>query len=236
MLKALCAVVVLAMVLAACGDNAAETTTTLAATTTTVATTTTSEDSTTLETTTTVDPDRALEAEFTTDIEALATALDEGDVEAYLDLLQPSLSDSERDRAAYFFVAAPVHLLVDECEILTVSGFVSEAICPAEITDPIRLEFGPSEGQLDLVRYGDGLSPIGDGTLDASQYTNSSLASGAYLEQYLPSEYASACDPSGYDREVRYEYGVTLTPECGKLVAEVADEVAQWVRNGQPEA
>jgi hypothetical protein len=237
--KSLLLLVVLAIASTGCGGDAAGTTTTLGTTTslgttTTSETTAASEPATTLETTTTADPDEAIEADLTADIESLAIALDERDLETYLELLQPSLPDSERDRAIYFFVAAPVHVLLDQCEIVTVSGFISEAVCPVEITDPVRLEFGPAEGQLDLVRYGDGLSPIGDGTLDVSQYTNSSLASGAYLEQYLPDEYAAACDPSGYDREIRYEYGVTLTSECGELVAANAEDVAQWVRDGRP--
>ena len=84
------------------------------------------------------------------------------------------------------------------------------------------------------MRYGDGLSPVGDGSLDVQQYTDSSMAYGSYLQQYMPVEYAVVCDPDGYDRDIRFEYSVTLTPECGELLAEVANDVAQWVRDGQP--
>jgi hypothetical protein len=206
------------MIISGCADDAVETSTT----------------STEPTTTTTANPGAELEAAFMTEIESLAAALDSGDLDTYLGLLQASLSDPELDRAAFFAVSVRPHVLVDECEILSVSDFVSDAVCPTEITDPVRLEFGPPEGGIQLLRYGDGLSPKGDGSHDVRQYTDSSTAYGSYLQQYMPDEYAAACDPDAYDREIRFEYGVTLTPECGELLAEVADDVAQWVRDGQP--
>ncbi len=216
MRRLLCVLAATAIVVSGCADDADETTTTTA------------------ETTTTIDPGNALEDEFMGEIESLAAALEDGDVDAYLALLQTSLSDPERDRAAFFAISAPMHVLLDQCEVLSTSSFMSEAMCPAEIRDPVRLEFGPADGVLGLVRYGDGLSPVGDGTTDVRQYTDSSTAYAAYLQQYLPDEYAASCDPDGYDREIRYEYGVTLTPECGELLTTVADDVAEWVREGQP--
>jgi hypothetical protein len=210
------AVVVLAVAIPGCSGDASDT-------------------STTDQISTTIDPNMALEAEFMSEIGSLAAALDSGDVESYLELLQPSLTDAERERAAFIAVSAPMHVLLEECEVLSLSGFSSEAACPVEILEPVRLEFGPAEGALPVLRYSDGLSPTSDGTIDPHQYTGSSLAYAAYLQQFMPDEYAAACDPAGYDEEIRYEYGVSLTRKCGELLASVAEDAAQWVREDAPQ-
>ena len=218
MRRFLCVVAALAVAISGCSSDASNTSTTDPTTTTTP-----------------IDPNVSLEAEFMAQIESLAAALDSGDVESYLELLQPSLTDAERERAAFFAASAPIHVLLDECEVLSLSGFSSEAACPVEISEPVRLEFGPAEGVLPVLRYGDALSPTTDGTLDPHQYTGSSLAYAAYLQQFLPDEYAAACDPAGYGDEIRAEYGVSLTRRCGELLASVAEDAARWVREDAPQ-
>jgi hypothetical protein len=227
-------IALLALVTSGCGDAAVDTTTTTAATTTTTTAATTTETAAAI--TTTVDPNLVLEAELMAGIEAMAVALDSGDVDGFLELLQPSLSDAERERAAFFATSAPMHVTPEKCTVTVVSNFISEAECPVEIVEPVRLELGPAEGKEDFARYADGMATLGDGTLDPSQYTQSSLAYAEYLQQYLPEEYAAACDSAGYDTEIRYEYGVTLTRACGELLATVAEDVAEWIREGRPEA
>ncbi len=222
MLRFLWAVAVLAVAISGCSGDASDNSTT-------------DQTSATDQTSTTIDADMALEAEFMAEIESLAAAFNSGDVEAYMELVQPSLSDAERERGAFIFVVSPIKVLLDECEVLSLSGFSSEAECPTEILDPVRLEFGPAEGGLYVLRYGDGICPTNDGSSDVRQYTGSSLAYAAYLQQFMPDEYAAACDPAGYDEEIRYEYGVSLTQKCGELLASVAEDAAQWVREDAPQ-
>jgi hypothetical protein len=188
-------------------------------------------------TTTTVDPDAALEAEFVGQIEAMAAGIDAADVDAFMDLMQTSMSELERDRAAFFAAWRPFRFTPDDCDITVLSGFRSEATCPVEIVEPVHLEFGPAEGEEILLRYGDGMNLAkGDGTLDPRQCTDSVAAYAEYLGQYLPEEYTAVCDPDGHDTEIRFEHGLTLTGACGELLPTVADDVAEWIRAGRPEA
>jgi hypothetical protein len=110
----------------------------------------------------------------------------------------------------------------------------------AESSDPVYLEMGPPGLIVELSRYGDGLS-LGFAVVEPSdpgpsQYADTLTAYAEYLSQYEPDAYATTCAPEGYETEIRFEYGVSLTPECGALLPTVANAVAEWLDNGRPEA
>jgi hypothetical protein len=225
MVPVLTAALVVALALAACGDDDADPTTT---TTTTVATTTT-----------TLDPEAALEAEVLAEIDPLVEAWNAADVDGFLGFVQTSLSDAERLRQGFF--SAWSFAPISGCEIDSLSDFLTSVVCEAESADPVYLEFGPAELSVVFSRYGDGYNVNfgaagGGGGGSPRQYADTVAAYGEYLSQYDPDAYAAVCDPEGYEMEIRFEYGVSLTPECGALLPTAADEAAEWLRNGRPES
>jgi len=217
--------IVLVLGLAACGGDEVDSTTT---TSTTVATTTT-----------THDPEAALEAEVLAEIDLLVEAWNAADVDRFLDFVQTSLSDAERRRQGFF--AAWNFAPISGCEIDSLSDFLTSVVCSAESADPVYLEIGPAALSVVFSRYGDGynvnFAPARGGEGGSGrQYADTVAAYSEYLRQYDPDVYADVCDPEGYETEIRFEYGVSLTSECGALLPTVADAAAEWLRNGRPEA
>jgi len=210
---------VVAVTVVACGDDAAETTT---ATTTTMITTTT------------LDPEAGLEAEVLAEVDVFVEAWNAGDVDGVLDFVQTSLSDAERLRQGFF--AAWNFAPISGCEIDSLSDFLTTVVCAAESSDPVYLEMGSAELTVVLSRYGDGYNVNFQGGGGGRQYADTLTAYAEYLRQYEPDAYANTCDPEGYETEIRFEYGVSLTPECGALLPTEASAVAEWLRNGRPEA
>ena len=237
MVTVLMVVLAAALALAACADDGAEPTTTTATTSppTTITTTSPTTTTTTSPTTTaTLDPEVALEAEVLAEVDVFVEAWYAADVDGVFDLIQPSLSDAERFRQG-FFVAwnfAPI----SGCEIDSLSDFITTVVCEAESSDPVYAEMGPTELNVVLSRYGDGYNVNFDNGGGGRQYADTLDAYAEYLSQYEPDAYAVTCDREGYEMEIRFEYGTSLTPECGALLLTEKDAVAEWIRNGRPEA
>jgi hypothetical protein len=204
-----------ALVVSACGDDAADPTTA-----------------------TMLDSGPALEAEVSAEIDALVEVWNAADTDGFLGFLQTSLSDAERLRQAFFL--AWNFAQISGCEIDSLSDFLTSVVCEAGSADPVYLEFGPADLSVVFSRYGDGYNVnfAGSGGEGGSprQYADTVTAYAEYLRRYAPDAYAAACDPDGYETEIRFEYGVSLTPECGALLPTAAEAAAEWLRNGRPDA
>lgn len=162
------------------------------------------------------------------------------DVDAVLGMLQPSLADKERQRYG-FFAAWPMHR-VGDCEVSQASSFLSAVECQAELTDPVWRHIGATDIVVTYNTWSDGMTfdfggdYTGNGVVATpNTYSDTVTAYADYLMTHSPNEYATACDPAAFDvNETVQEYGLTLVPACGALVASVGDEAAAWLEAGRP--
>jgi hypothetical protein len=162
------------------------------------------------------------------------------DVEAVAALLQATLSDKERQR--YLFFAAWQTHTVRDCEVITDTDFKSAVRCQASLVDPVWKEVGAQDIVVTYNKWSDGM------TFDfGGEYTGSSVvatpstygdtvkAYADYLMLREPDAYAASCDPALYDvNDTVQEFGLTLVPACGELVASVGSEAAAWLAAGRP--
>ena len=165
------------------------------------------------------------------------------DVEGVMTMLQASLSDKEQQRYG-FFAAWPTHVVTD-CEVVAVSDFTSSVVCRGDLTDPVWREMGPTAIGVTYKTWSDGMTwDFGGGTeapggelATPATYTDTMTAYSEYLSRFRADEYGTDCDPAAYEiADTVQEYGLTLVPACGELVASAANDVAEWLQAGKPEA
>ncbi len=162
------------------------------------------------------------------------------DVEGVFALLQTSLTDKERQRYG-FFAAWPTHRVRD-CAVTEASDFRSAVTCQADLADPVWRHLGATGIVITYNTWSDGMTfdfggdYTGDGVVATPDtYADTITAYADYLRANQPDAYAASCDPQMYDVNATVqEFGLTLVPACGELVASAGEAAAAWLEAGKP--
>lgn len=161
-------------------------------------------------------------------------AVNRGDIETVMALSSPGSSQIADRRVAEWlagFSAQGMPTRVDGCRAVatTLDGVSVE--CQVHLTDPVAVEVGVSDLIAPFV-YEDGLvtwQPYRGG--DISQ-VNTSYS--RYLQAFHRAEYDAVCSPDAYESgSVVHDRQLALTGECAELAAPLANDVAQWIRDGR---
>jgi hypothetical protein len=187
--------------------------------------------------------DAQREAQVLASTEQFIAAAASTDVDAVMTMLQASLTDKERQR--YGFRAAwPTHVVTD-CEVTQASDFLSSVACEADLIDPVWLEMGPTAIIVTYQTWSDGMTwdfggdtgTTGGELATPDTYADTLTAYSEYLSRFRADDYSTDCDPEAHEiTETVQEYGITLVPACGELLASVATDVAEWLKAGRPDA
>lgn len=218
-------VVMVALILAACGSN---TTAVEPTTQTTVA----AAIATTIDPTVSPDP----EIDAVARIEAFFVALNEGRVDDMAEIFGQELS--EADRLLWEFNAALERVYpreVGQCEVSQSIGSIIMVECPVTFTDPVTSATGVSE-VIYPYRYHDGVITwsqmrLAEGT--GSPFAGSK-ANADYLELFHPDD-ATACSFAADTGSAHFNGYLVLVPACADVLIAHASDVAAWVKAGRPE-
>ena len=212
---------VLTVVLYGCGGDDATSTDAESATTTTVPAVTT-----TAAPTMTLDEEAAAAALLLADTEALITAIDSGDVETVMSMVQ--VSAPEPERLAYGFLAAWDFADYHECEVITAIGFGRQVDCVMTFTDPVFRQLHPDDRVMSFIFWDDGVKWqfSGGGTPDVFR------AYREFFEANEPDLWEATCVPGAYEQTVATENGFAWIADCGAILPSKAADVAAWLDAG----
>jgi hypothetical protein len=177
--------------------------------------------------------------------EALATteasfaALAAADIDEVERVTNPGGELSESERRMWGFNAATYTagygMEPGECTATNDAAGGRVAVrCPVTVLDPVFNAVGITE----LVMPFDYFPETGRLAWRPFEGGDVSLANAAmadYLRAFHREEYDAVCDPAAYNfQQVVFDRGVSLTPECGELVAPLLEDIAVWVEAGRP--
>ncbi len=173
-----------------------------------------------------VDEEAAAAAVLLADTEALITAIESGDIETAMSMVQTSAPEAERLRHGFF--AAWNFADYHDCEVITVTGFGRQVDCVVTKTDPVFRQLDPDDRVISVNFWDDGVTweYSGDGATDTF------TAYREFLEANEPDLYAATCVPDAYDQTVLFLNGFTQTTDCGAILQSKAADVAAWLDAG----
>jgi len=187
------------------------------------------------------DSDATLNASETTKRDAVSTAerwldaVNRGDIDTAMELSAPAtntLADRRVNEWLAGFAAHGMPTRVITCQVVEASVDRASVECQIRLSDPVSVETGQSELVAPFL-FEDGLvawQPYRGG--DISQVN---AAYSDYLRQFHATDYERVCAPDAYESgSVVQDRLLALTGECAELAAPLADEVAQWIRDGRP--
>jgi len=160
------------------------------------------------------------------DTEALITAIDSGDIETVMSMVQASAPEPERLR--FGFWAAWDFADYHDCEVITATGFGRRVDCILTFTDPVFRQFEPTDRVLSIYFWDDGVKWqfSGRSTYDAMN------AYREFFEANEPDLYAATCVSDAYDQTVATENWFALIADCGAILQSKAADVAAWLDAG----
>lgn len=168
-------------------------------------------------------------------VEVWLSSIESGNVDAVMELSGLATRDREDRRVhewAAGFAAAGVPTVVTDCRVITSTVSSAAVECRATVMHPVAAELGLPE-LVAPFSYADGLvdwQPYRGGDLGA---INAAFA--AYASAYEPEQFELSCRPAAYEPGTFIQNGgVALTGECAALLAPLAEDVAQWLREGRP--
>jgi hypothetical protein len=163
-------------------------------------------------------------------------ALNAGDVDTASALLAGDGSLSEADgniveinalvRSLYPYV-------IDGCRATSSGDEYVNVDCAVGITDPVWVATGVDELTAPFFVYDDGhmvWRPYQGANFSVAHEANAD-----YLRLNHAEEYEAVCWPPAYPPgSINSVEGIALTPECARLFLPLAEDVAEWVRQGRP--
>ncbi len=178
--------------------------------------------------------DLAIEA-----VEDFREAVYSGDIDAAMEMLDPSLA-TPRDRQfwEFFHTLSTYGVETDFTDCVAEDGSV---VCRGVHKDAVAQALELPDGTYYFPYDGEKLRwlPPDPVTL-ASGETDSpaQFQKGVYydyLTGYYPGEFGALCSPASYDpSSVRVIKGLAFTAECAELIGPLDQEMADWVRAGRP--
>jgi len=182
------------------------------------------------------DPVEVAETEALALARSWVTAMGEGDVDTILAMAREDQKDLANRRLYEFqavFASFGMGGDLQGCEIASsVPGYVFVE-CTVVESDPVARAVGVSEVTVPF-RYS-----VGSLTWQPFEDAEFSLVNEAYAEYmslYHPAQYESVCSPDAYEpRAIVTDAGRALTGECAAVEAPLAEDIAQWVRDGRPQ-
>lgn len=178
---------------------------------------------------------RALDA-----VDEFVAALSRGDIDEVEAVMEPSGELSAADRAMWGFnaelFAAGRGFDTGTCTAETPEGATLIAVaCDVTFGDPLHAELGLDQLVMPFQYFSD-TGRLGWRPFQGGDFSEVNRASVEYLRAFQPAEYEANCDPSKYEfGDVNFDQGLALTPECGRVIAPVIDDIAQWVADGRPQ-
>lgn len=155
-------------------------------------------------------------------------AVHAGDVDTVYEMSNAETGDRDADREMWEANAVSLELgetrEITSCEVDRSTPQYVAVHCTVVTDEPVWVATGVGEHVVATEVYDDGTVQWRR-TLDGG-FTYPSLAYVDYLRAYQPAQYAAACDA-----DARF---LAQTPECARLYAPLADEVAQWIADGKP--
>lgn len=168
-------------------------------------------------------------------VEEWLVALEAGDMDEVLARSGPATRSIEDRRVHEWAAAFSTHglpTIIDECAIVPPAIEPISVRCRATSSDPVAAELGVVEMVAPFI--------VVDGLVDWQAYRGGDLASvnaayAQYLTLFDPTGLEAFCRPAAYEPGTFVQNGgLALTGECAALVAPLAEQVAEWVRNGRP--
>ena len=165
------------------------------------------------------------------------TALYAGDADTAIAMTDPDLSNIEADRnmtemlgTAYTVGNRPT---VGTCTAADTGTWI-DVRCEVTQHDPVYVELGVADLVAPIRVYEDG--SIDWLPWEGGDFTQANWAYSDYLRLHHTAEYEAVCLPGSYEvGTVNSNANMALTAACAELWAPLADEVAQWIRDGRPE-
>lgn len=190
-------------------------------------------------------------------VDTYVAAVNEGDVEAAMSfeawesLTKPIAEHPTYAEELVVYTSNGIPLWPEDCEIvfyndsqenrdLLVGGgvFVARVSCDLRLLDPLYEATSGEPLEWDfLVDFDRRVLPI---AFEGGSFSEATRAFVTYARANYPERMDEACVPgtsyptSFESIRARAEY-VSFHPDCRQLYVELADEVAQWVRDGMPE-
>jgi hypothetical protein len=176
------------------------------------------------------------ESEALEAVELFHTSIETGDIETVLELSHPSAAGPREEamwRMNSVMAAHGMGLDVHGCSAEAQSPTWVDVRCDVTLGDPVAEALGKADVVFPY-DYVDGLvvwQPWEGADSEVNRVTSE------YLQAFHPDVYEAACAPSAYDpTEVTISHGLALTGECAETTAPLLEDIAQWVRDGRPDA
>lgn len=176
---------------------------------------------------------RALDA-----VEAFVAALSRGDIDAVEAVMEPSGELSAADRAMWGFnaelFAAGRGFDMGTCTAEAPEGATLIAVaCDITFGDSLHAQLGLDRLVMPFQYFSDS-GRLGWRPFQGGDFSALNRASVEYLRAFHTPEYEASCDPSKFEfGTVNFDQGLALTPECGRLIAPLVDDIAKWVADGR---
>ncbi len=177
---------------------------------------------------------RALDA-----VDEFVAALSRGDIDAVETVMEPSGELSAADRAMWSFNAelfASGHgFETGTCTADAPEGATLVSVsCEVTFSDPVHAALGVEQLVMPFQFFAD-TGRLGWRPFEGGDISVVNRASVEYLRAFQPETYEASCDPSKYEfGDINFDQGLALSPECGRVLGPLAEDIAQWVEEGRP--
>lgn len=112
-----------------------------------------------------------------------------------------------------------------------------EVGCEVTSSDPVHAAFGVADIVAQFRVTEDGTISWVPGPWERGDSRTANRADSDYLRTFHDAEFREACSPLQHEAgTIHSSSNLALTAACAELWAPLSDDVAQWVRDGRPDA